>query len=166
MAAITVSRSVAAPQGVLFETMADLDNADERIESVTSVDILTDGPIGVGTKWKETRIMLGKEVTETLSITEFQPPSHYVVETESHGAKYRTTLRALPDGEAASRVEVQFESSPVTLLAKLMMPLGFLFMGAVRKYLESDLADIAKAAEAEAQSSRRAPGETAEPAAA
>lgn len=161
MAAITVSRSVAAPQGVLFDTMTDLDNADERIEGIQSVDILTEGPIGVGTRWIETRVLFGKEATETMWITEFEPPSHYVVEAESHGTRYRTTLRAIAEGEHASRIELEFVGTPISRLAKLMTPLGFLLMGTVRKCFESDLADIAKAAEASAADASEAAAEEA-----
>ena len=147
---MTVSHDVAAPADTLFGVLTDLDGAVDRIEGIEQIEVLEPGPggnFGVGTKWKETRRFGGREATETMWITEFEPGRQYVAAAESHGAKYRTVMRAEPAGPDKSRVVMEFEGVPVSLMAKLMTPLGFLMKGMVRKCLEADCADIARAAE-------------------
>lgn len=150
---MTVSHDVAAPAETLFDVLTDLEHAADRISGIEKVEILEQGPggtFGVGTKWKETRRFGGKEATETMWITEVEPGRQYVAEAQSCGTKYRSTLRAEPAGPSQSRVVMEFEGVPVSLMAKLMMPLGFLMKGMVRKALLADCADIARAAEARA----------------
>jgi hypothetical protein len=46
-----------------------------------------------------------------------------------------------------TKLELAFEGRPVTLLARLLTPLGLLFQGTVKRQLEADLADLAREAE-------------------
>ena len=148
---LTVSRDVAAPADVVFNVATDLDAAAETIAGIESIDILERGAGGrsfdVGTKWRETRVIMGKRATETMWISEFEPGRRYVAEAESCGTHYRTSVQVEPAGQGRSRVSYAFDGRPVTLFARLMTPLGFLFKGVMRKCAEADLADIAKAAE-------------------
>ncbi len=66
-------QQVAAPPEKVFAMMSDFANAPQRISGISKVEMLTDGAVGVGTKFKETRVMLGKEATETMEVTTFDP---------------------------------------------------------------------------------------------
>ena len=60
-----MSEHVTAPREVVFEVAADFHNAAElNIQGIDSLEVLTDGPIGVGTRFRETRVMMGKSSTE------------------------------------------------------------------------------------------------------
>ena len=48
-------------------------------------------------------------------------------------------------------LELAFEGRPVTLLARLLAPLGLLFQGTVKRQLAADLADLAREAERRAR---------------
>ncbi len=150
MPSVKATCIVNASQSVVFDVMTDLPHAADRMSGITSIELLTSGPMGVGTKWKETRKMGGREATETMWITQFVPPSHYVVEAKSYGMHYLTTLRAVELGNDKTRIEFDFNGTPKTFMAKLFTPLGFLFMGMLRKCINQDLADLATAAEAKA----------------
>ena len=48
-----------------FAFVSDFANAPKRIKSILRVNVLTPGPVGVGTRFTETRVMFGREATET-----------------------------------------------------------------------------------------------------
>lgn len=148
---ITVTKHIDAPPHLVFDMLSDFENAPQRVEGIQRVEMLTDGPVGVGTRFRETRTMMKREATEELAITEFDRPRHYAVEADSCGCHFRTDVRV--SGESGgSRVEMVTTSRATTLLAKLMTPLGVMMAGTMRKCLEADLDDVKRAAEQEASS--------------
>ncbi|MEL7485039.1 MAG: SRPBCC family protein, partial [Planctomycetota bacterium] len=75
MKAIHVSETVNASIEDVFAVASDIANAAERIGGIDSVEMLTEGPVGMGTKWRETRTMFGKQADETMWITAWEPPA-------------------------------------------------------------------------------------------
>ncbi len=86
MAKLQLSKTVNAPVEKTFQLFSDFPNAAARINGIEKVEMLTNGPIGVGTKFKETRIMFGKEATEEMEVTQFEPNKLYTVAADSCGA--------------------------------------------------------------------------------
>ena len=148
MTTVTVTREIAASPDRVFAAFTDLRNAPARVEGILSLEVLSDGPIGSGTRFRETRKMFGKEATEEMEITFFQPSSSYVVEAESHGAKYRTEFRFEPAAEM-TKVTMEFNAQPVTFAAKLMAPLSKLMAKQLEKLCSQDLEDLKTYLEAE-----------------
>lgn len=134
--------TIEAPVDTVFAVFTDLETAEEEIAGIQQIEVL-EGPseLAVGTKWRETRVLFGKQATEVMWVVELDENRRYVVEAESHGTQYRTEYRFEPVGDG-TRVEMTFEGRPVTLGSKLMSPLGFLFSGSVRKALRQDLFDL------------------------
>jgi carbon monoxide dehydrogenase subunit G len=140
----TVSTSIYfdAPQDRVWEVVTDLANAADRISAIMRLELLTDGPVGMGTRFRETRVMFRKEASEEMEITEWDPPHRYVTEAESHGARYRTTISCTPDGDR-TRVEMTMEATPLSFFAKLMgVALGWMMKGVCRRAFETDLEDL------------------------
>ncbi len=146
MPSCTASVTVQAPPERVFAVCTDLARAPDRIEAITRIDVLTEGAVGVGTRFRETRVMFGREASEEMEIVEFDPPRSFVMTAESHGMRYRTAHRFVPEG-GGTRVEIEFSGRAVSLGAKLLLPLGALMMGACRKALSKDLADVKRAVE-------------------
>jgi carbon monoxide dehydrogenase subunit G len=130
----------AAPETV-FDVIADLENAAERIEGIEKMEILTEGPIGVGTKWRETRVMMKKEAVEEMEITAFERPNFYTAYAYSCGCDMIFTMRVEPRG-AGSKLTMDWHSKARTFFGKLMTPLGWLMMGMMKKCVIKDLEDI------------------------
>lgn len=141
MSTVTVSREIAAPPEEVFRVFSDLHGCADRISGITRAEVLTDGPIGAGTRWRETREMFGREHSEEMEITRFDPPHGYLVEAESCGCHYYTEFKFTPTG-TGTRAEMSFRGEPVTLMAKLMMPIGQLFSGSLVRMIEQDLDDL------------------------
>ncbi|MDG1837184.1 MAG: SRPBCC family protein [Phycisphaerales bacterium] len=143
--ALTIERRIAAPQQAVWDIITDIPGSIDRIDAIVKIEMLTDQGMGMGTRWKETRLVFKRESTEEMQVIEFEPPLRYVVEAHSCGAHFVSELRCEPDGEDGSRLVMTMETTPVTFFAKLMKPLAKLAMGTTRKILVKDLDDIAKA---------------------
>ena len=94
MARFTTAKRIGAPQAAVFHLFADVKRAAEHLSGVVRVEKLTDGPVGKGTRFRETRVFFKKEATEELEITGFDPPRSYTLGCESCGCTYSTTMHA------------------------------------------------------------------------
>lgn len=75
-----------APEEV-FGFLTDTANAPRVVPSVVRVEKLTDGPVGAGTRYRETRLMKGKEAQAELEVTAHEPPAHYAVRNVTSGVE-------------------------------------------------------------------------------
>lgn len=139
MAHLTMTRHVNAPVERTFEVFTDLRGSPDRIPEIVSLEVLGEGEIGVGTRFRETRKMYGRNSTEEMEITSFEPGSSYAVECESCGAHFRTEFRFAPSAEGGTDVVLDMEIRPVSLFAKLMSPLSSLMMGSMTSALGKDM---------------------------
>ena len=120
MPGVTVSSHIRAPIERVFAAYTDLENAPSVISAITRLEILTPGPVGVGTSFRETRVMMGKEASEVMTFAAFEPPTGYVLTAESHGSQYTTTFRFEPEG--ADGVTCDFHAQPQSFAAKRSAP--------------------------------------------
>ncbi|MFJ6633785.1 SRPBCC family protein [Streptomyces sp. NPDC091376] len=145
---VVVERRVAAPAGRIWEALTDLEGSQRVLSGVERIEVLTEGGFGVGTRWRETRRMLGKEATEEMYVTVSEPPERFVVEADNHGAHYVSEWSLRADGPETTTVRMTFSATPpggfMGLLTKVLGPLG---ERAVVKAIERDLADVASAVE-------------------
>lgn len=141
MARFRITKEVRATLDDVFGLFSDIPKTAERIQGIERIEVLTEGPVRAGTRWRETRIVFRREATEELEITSLDPNKSYTVEGESCGIGHRTEFRFIPQGDN-TRVEVEFVSRPLTLLAKLTSPLGWLMTGAAKRCVDQDLDDL------------------------
>jgi hypothetical protein len=147
MPTFSLTKRVAAPVEIVFDVATDLANAAEHIRGIDQIELLTPPPVGLGTKWRETRKMMGHASTETLEITAFDRPRGYTIGCESCGVYFESTFRFAPVGdETEITLDVRMEAR--TLMAKFMSPLGDLMFGStMRQCMDNDLDDIKRVAE-------------------
>lgn len=74
-----------APVETVFAITTDFNHAPMIMENVIKTEILTEGPIQVGTRVKEVRKMRGKEAETVLTVSEFIPNEKYAVRSENSG---------------------------------------------------------------------------------
>lgn len=142
----TIATRIAAPVEEVFKLFADFEHAPGRIQGIKKLEVLTAGPVGVGTRFRETRVLFNREATEEMEITAFEPNRGYTIGCQSCGAVYTSVFRFQPDGDG-TLVTVDFETRAQSVLAKLMAPLGWLMMGTVKKCIQQDIDDLKKVAE-------------------
>lgn len=146
MTGFTISRTVDAPIERVFELSSDFAHAHERVAGIKSMEMLTEGPPGVGTRFRETRVMFGKEATEEMEVTAFDPPRSYTLFCENHGCRYETEVR-FREVAGKTEMEMTFEATPLTMAAKMMGVLMKPMLKACKSAVEKDMDDIKAAAE-------------------
>lgn len=143
---IVVQATVDAPPDPVFATAADIASWPQFIAGIATVELLTPGTVATGTRFRETRVMFGRQATEEMTVAEIAPPQRLVLTAYNHGTAYRVEHSFVPEA-GGTRMTLKFEGKPISLLAWLLMPLGLLFMGNVKRQLQADVADLAREAE-------------------
>jgi len=145
---VEVRRHVAATVQRVWDVATDLAGSPQVIRGIDAVEVLTPGPFGVGTRWRETRTMMGRSATEEMTVTAVEPQRSYRVEAASRGAHYVSTFTFTPSTDGGTDVATTFGGRPTSTVARVLgavtAPLGRF---AVTRALEQDLVDIAAAAE-------------------
>lgn len=143
----SLHHTVAAPPERVFAVLTDLENLAGTVEAIESVELLTPGPVGPGTRFRETRVLFGREASEEMTVTRLEPPQRYELLAESHGCRYETIFTCRPDGDGGTELGLDFRATPLTFLAKVVT---FLTRPLQKKMLAEcakDLADIGRVAE-------------------
>ena len=138
---VHVSKHINAPIATVFDVFSDIEKIQDRIEGITQVEILSDIKQGVGTHWRETRVMFGKEATEEMEISQLESNRSYDVIASSHGMDYHSVY-TFTEKDGGTLVEMTFSGTPISMMAKLMTPIGYLFKNATKKALEADMDDL------------------------
>jgi carbon monoxide dehydrogenase subunit G len=144
---ITVSEEIDAPREQVWNLITDFDTWSDTISGIVSIDVVDRPESGViGLKWRETRVMFGKEAVETMWITAAEPNRWYETRAENHGAIYTTRL-SLEDANDKVVLTMTFSAKATTLVSRLMSVISFMFNSTLTKMLQKDLQDIRRVAE-------------------
>ena len=143
---LVLEESIQAPQRAVWQILTDLQGAPGRIAGIKALEVLTTGPVGKGTRFRETRVMFGKEAVEEMEITHFDAPTTYTVEADSCGAHFVSTY-SLREVAGTTTLRLELRTRANTFMAKVMSPLGLLMAGSMKKLIAKDNADIKRAAE-------------------
>jgi uncharacterized protein YndB with AHSA1/START domain len=121
MSGFQMSEWIDRPPKRVFEFLADSSNAPRIVPSIKSSVKLTEGPVRVGTRYRETRLMNGKEQPTELEVSEYAEPNVYAVRNVTDGIEtvYRYTLQPEKDG---TRIDLVCEVKGAGI-KKLMLPL-------------------------------------------
>ncbi len=140
MTTTTVTRVIDAPISNVFDAVAHIENFQKAVPQITRVEMLTDVTRGVGTRFRETRLMKGKENTTELEVTEYEPDQRVRLVTDTHGTVWDTVFTMADKGGKTELVMVM-EARAHKLLPKIINPL---IKGMIAREIEKDL-DAVKA---------------------
>ena len=152
MSTVAVTRLIESPVVEVWRVFTDLPGRCARLSTVTRVDVLTRGPFGAGTVWRETRSMVdGAEITEEFRVRECVIPERFAVTSPGIGADYRMTYTFVPVIEGRHRggtmVTVVQDGTPAAPAGRfLALVFGGLAAGTVGAALRRDVDDLAAAA--------------------
>ena len=141
MATITVSNQIAAPIAAGFERFTDLEGSSARVAGIKAIEMLTPGPFGPMTRWRETREVLGRLDTAEMEVTAYERDRTYTITHRKMAARIETvfTFKALDGG---TQVKVELSVSGPGLPPGLLAPIEWAIAGTVRDVLSQDLADL------------------------
>jgi hypothetical protein len=143
MKPLEVSTVIAAPREAVFRAALEIERWPERIPDILKLEKLTPGPVVVGTRFRETRKMFGKEATEEMTFAEIDTPNAYTLTAHNCGCDY-IMKHLFVDAEGGTRMTLSFRGVPRSLFAKLSSPMLLLMKGMMRKKLQADLDALAK----------------------
>ena len=87
MATMTVIRSIEAPIGEVFGAVADARRFAEAIGGVKRLDYLTESTSGKGMRFRQRRVVNGKEMTMDFEVTDLVPNERVRIFNEIHGTE-------------------------------------------------------------------------------
>ena len=146
MTTVTVTSGIAAPVERVFEVFTDIEHSAEHVSGIKKLEILTSGGFRLGTRWREVREVLGRQVSEEMRITAFERNRTYTVTNDAHGTR-ADTLFSFEPSNGGTKVTIEFELEPQSFAARLLSPLGWALAGKIREAITQDIADLKRAAE-------------------
>lgn len=141
MSRTEIRRTIAAPAEKVFAAVADVEQFSRAVEGIERVEFVSDVRTGAGTRFRETRLMRGREATVELEITEFAPPERVRFLSEAGGVRWDSVFTVAAARGGNTRLTLIMEATPLTFPARLMVPL---MKGMVRKAIAADM-DAVKA---------------------
>jgi carbon monoxide dehydrogenase subunit G len=150
----SLTQHINASPDKVWAVISDIPGSAATLSGVDSIQMLSEGEYGEGTRWKETRTMMGRAETVEMWVSQSEPASptrggSTTVKALQGGAGYTSRFTLAPGG-GGTDVTLTFGAEVVkpTLLSKVMMALfGKIGMSVTRKALAKDLAEIAAKAE-------------------
>jgi uncharacterized protein YndB with AHSA1/START domain len=140
MAGVTLTRTIHAPVETVFAVVSDIRNFSEAVDNIKRVEFLTEQRSGVGTRFREVRMMGGKEAATVLEVREYKPHEKVRLLSETQGTVWDSLFTTGPeDGKTLLTLEMTAHAR--NLPARVM---NRLIMGIVRKAIEKDM-DAVKA---------------------
>lgn len=140
MSRMIVKRTVNAPIERVFQTVADISQFSQAIPQIVKVEFLSDVKSGIGTRFRETRLMNGKEATTELEVTEYVDNERIRLVADTHGCVWDTLFEVKPDN-GQSELTMTMDARPYKLMARVMnLAIG----GMIKKLVERDM-DAVKA---------------------
>ncbi|WP_432994242.1 SRPBCC family protein [Dactylosporangium sp. CA-233914] len=149
MKPMTFERTIAVDVQAVWSVMTDVRRYAERFSGVDAATLLTEGPFGIGTRWRETRTVYGRPTTLILNVIDAEVPLRYV--TEAHaGARATTEFVFTPvDDGRRTLIRVTFQTTGGSAVHRLGQ---FLAARRIRECVvennTQDLTDLARACEA------------------
>lgn len=133
-----LSRSINAPANLVFKTVSEIEHFSKAVPAILHVEFLSDIKRGVGTHFRETRLINGKEVSTQLEVKEFVPDTHVRIVAESHGTIWDSVF-IVTQLEDRTELTMVMDASTTKLIPKLF---SSLMSGGIRRAIEKDLDSV------------------------
>jgi uncharacterized protein YndB with AHSA1/START domain len=102
---------VERPIGEVFEYLTDPDRIPEWQTTALEARRETDGPLRVGSRFRETRKFLGRRLESTTEVVEYEPPHVFAVRPSAGPVPFQVTT-SLSETAAGTRVVSVLEGEP------------------------------------------------------
>ncbi len=94
------------PAELVFSFLADLNNLPKWQSGVVQSKVISQGPVGVGTKFSEDVKMMGRKVTANCEVTAFEPGRKMGFSADGGGIRYQGAITLAPrDGKTELTLE-------------------------------------------------------------
>jgi hypothetical protein len=138
---ISVSTWINSSIKRVFDMFTDVEHAAEHVSGIVNIEMLTVGPFGLGTRWRESRQILGRIDAADMQVTAFERYRTYAISHHKGGIRIETIFSFEPAGDG-THVTIEFGLDPAGLPPGVLMPLNWAIAGKVQHVLEHDLRDL------------------------
>lgn len=130
-----ITRTINAPLDLVFTTVADIRNYSKAIPHLTKVEFLSETTSGIGTRFRETRLMRGKAASTELEVTEYAENEHIRLVADSHGTIWDSLFEVVSEG-GATTLTLTMDARAYKLLPKVI---NALMKGMIAKEVAKDM---------------------------
>ena len=144
MSQVIVKRHIEAPVQEVFNTVSNIEGFSKAVPHIVDVEFLSDTRSGVGTRFRETRMMGKRKASTVLEVTEYVENELVRLVSDAGGTIWDSVFILEPDG-VHTLLTLRMDAKPYKFLQKLLVPLimkGFMTkalaadMDAVKEYCE------------------------------
>ena len=138
MSQTSVSINIQAPIEKVFAAISDIESFPIRAEAITEVEFLTEQRSGIGTQFRETRMLKGRESQTELEVTEFVENDRIRMVSDQGGTIW-DTIFIVQQTESDTRLDMTMDAKPYKLMAKLINPL---IKGMIARFIQKDMDEL------------------------
>jgi len=139
MSRITVTRTVNAPADLVFMTVADIRQFSKAVPGITNYEFLSEVQSGLGARFRQMRVMNGKETATELEVTEFVANDRIrLVTDDGHGTLWDTVFAVKAENDRTV-LTITMDSNSYKWMARIFV---FLIQGMVKRAVERDMDSV------------------------
>jgi hypothetical protein len=146
MPRVTVSDEIAGSVEKVFALFTDIEHGPESVSGIKQIEMLTSGGFGLGTRWLETREVLGRRDSAEMEVTSFERNRTYTITHHKFGTRIDAVFSFEPTSQG-TKVTIEFDLESPGMPPGILAPLGWAIAGKVGEVLAHDLADLKKSVE-------------------
>lgn len=137
---VKITKNIQASKEKVFETIADIRNFSKVVDTIVNVEFLSEMKVGVGTKFKETRLMQGKEASTILECTEYIENDRVRLVSDTHGTIW-DSIFTVNELDGMTQLKLVMTARTKNIFYSVM---NVIFKGIMSKAIEKDM-DAVKA---------------------
>lgn len=138
-----------APVEEVFPVVADVQNFRKAVPGVLDVEFQNDIRNAVGSKFRETRVVGGREARTDLEIIEYVVNDHVRIVSDTGGTHWDSVFTTRDVG-GQTELKLVMEATPFTLRGRVTVPL---IRGVLKKALTADMEAVKAYVEADRSAS-------------
>lgn len=131
-----IQRMFHAGKSIVFEAISNIENLSSVVPEINNTAFLSDQKVGVGTKFRETRKIRGRNLVSELEVIDYLENKHIRILSDHQGT-IRDCLNTVEQKtQDTTRLTLIITIKPCKFLAKIKTPL---IKGLVEKVVVNDL---------------------------
>lgn len=136
MSYFSTTKFINADLEKVFDIVAHIENFSKAVSGITKIEYLSDIKRGVGTRFRETRMMGKRENTVDLEVTEYIENEKVRIVSDAGGAIWDTLFQLRDLGNSTCELSMVMDARPKNIASKLMVNL---VKGKVASAVEEDM---------------------------
>ncbi len=133
-----VTRTIDAPVDLVFRTVSDINHFSKAVPHIEKVEFLTEQRTGIGTRFRETRLMNGRQAATELEVTEYVENDRVRMVADSHGTVWDSVFTVKPD-DGRTELTLKMDGTAYKLVSKVM---NAMIKNMIGKALEQDMDSV------------------------